>query len=102
MTTAEFRRLHAPQDEADVIAECREVAERCGVVLEEIGQRDARKSGTTLGKGGAGAAGVEIHVHMDGANLYGVPDQATFRKWGAGISQVLGEQLHSALHGSRR
>ena len=49
MTTAEFRRLHAPQDEADVIAECRQVAERCGVVLELVGQRDARKSGTTLG-----------------------------------------------------
>ena len=54
---------------------------------------------TPAGQGGAG--GISIVVQMAGANLYGVPDQATFNKWGNGIAQALGNQLHAALNGSR-
>ena len=35
--------------ERDVIQECRLVAKAAGVVLEEIGQRKAKGSGTTIG-----------------------------------------------------
>lgn len=49
LTTAEFRRLNGIEDEADVVNTCREVAKRAGVVLEEIGQRKAKGSGTTIG-----------------------------------------------------
>jgi hypothetical protein len=49
LTTAEFRRLNAIEDEHGVIQVCREVAHRAGVVLEEVGQRKAKGSGTTIG-----------------------------------------------------
>ena len=49
MTVEEFLRLNAIEDEAGVIQQCREVAQRCGVVLEEVGQRKAKGSGTTRG-----------------------------------------------------
>jgi hypothetical protein len=49
LTAADFRRLTDPDNEHDVIQECREVAKRVGVVLEEVGQRRAKGSGTTIG-----------------------------------------------------
>ena len=49
LTTADLRRLTDPDNEHDVIDECREVAHRAGVVLEEVGQRKAKGSGTTIG-----------------------------------------------------
>jgi hypothetical protein len=49
LTTADLRRLTDPDNEHDVIDECREVAKRAGVVLEEVGQRKAKGSGTTIG-----------------------------------------------------
>jgi hypothetical protein len=49
MTVEQFRRANAIEDEAGVIQVCRQVAHRAGVVLEEIGQRKAKGSGTTIG-----------------------------------------------------
>jgi hypothetical protein len=51
MTTEEFRRLSGLEldREKDVIQQCREVAKRCGCVLEEVGQRRPKGSGTSIG-----------------------------------------------------
>ena len=49
LTAADFRHLTDPDNEHDVIQECRQVAKAAGVVLEEIGQRRAKGSGTTIG-----------------------------------------------------
>ena len=49
LTAAQFRQRNAIEDEAGVIQVCREVAKRAGVVLEEVGQRKAKGSGTTIG-----------------------------------------------------
>jgi hypothetical protein len=50
----------------------------------------------------AGGGEMHVHVHLDGANFYGAPDSRTARLWAPVLAQALGEQLHVALHGSRR
>jgi hypothetical protein len=49
LSAEQYRRFNGIADESDVIDQCREVAKLCGVVLEEVGQRKAKGSGTTIG-----------------------------------------------------
>jgi hypothetical protein len=50
MTTDEYRRrLGFPDNEHDVVDVCRKLAKQYGIVLEEVGQRNAKKSGTSIG-----------------------------------------------------
>jgi hypothetical protein len=50
MTTDEYRRqMGLPDNEHDVVDVCRKLAKQYGCVLEEVGQRNAKRSGSTVG-----------------------------------------------------
>ena len=50
LSAEQYRRLNGiADDEGDVVNTCREVAKRAGVVLELVGQRKVKGSGSTIG-----------------------------------------------------
>lgn len=56
---------------------------------------------TVAAPGSKGGGETHLHVHLDGANVYGAIDQATAKKWVAPLMEEMGSALYDVLAGAR-